>query len=50
MLYLVYSTCFNEFYVEQLQLFNERLGFTLTSLSEMVQPYLGFPPTSTNPI
>ncbi len=29
MLYLVYSTCFNEFYVEQLQLFNERLGFTL---------------------
>lgn len=29
MLYLVYSTCFNEFYVEQLQLFNELLGFTL---------------------
>ncbi|MFT0667969.1 hypothetical protein RVM25_29255, partial [Enterobacter hormaechei subsp. xiangfangensis] len=29
MLYLEYSTCFNEFYVEQLQLFNERLGFTL---------------------
>ena len=49
MLYLEYSTCFNEFYVEQLQLFNERLGFTLNvSLRDgatifRVYPYLDQP-------
>ena len=50
MLYLEYSTCFNEFYVEQLQLFNERLGFTLNvSLRDGATIFRVYP-TSTNPI
>ncbi|VAL36313.1 Uncharacterised protein [Enterobacter hormaechei] len=49
MLYQVYSTCFNEFYVVQLQLFIELFGFTLNvSLIDgatifRVYPHLGQP-------